>query len=184
MLRWPDTPTGTREDDLKRTPLGTRDRGAAYCSRWSFAVRRRRDRRWIFDLLAFNDRDVRSQALVKCQACPQVLLERFGCPAVSPSEPIEDGLALLRVAEKRGLEGWLASAAMPHRSGECLALAQGKRLPAREANRERSRLFNLSREGRAPGRGGAPAIKMTRRGVREGDDELPVRWVFPIGAAR
>jgi|SRR5215471_5838237 len=112
MLRWPDTPTGTREDDPKRTPLGTRDRGAAYCSRWSFAVRRRRDRRWVFDLLAFNC-DVPRQALVKYQACPQVLLERFGCPAVSPSEPFEDGLALLRVAEKRGLEGWLASAAMP-----------------------------------------------------------------------
>jgi hypothetical protein len=83
--------------------LGTRDRGAVYCPRWSFAVRRRRDRRWVFDLLAFNDSDVRRQALVKCQACPQVLLERFGCPAVSPSEPFEDGLALLRVAEKRGL---------------------------------------------------------------------------------
>ena len=183
MLRWPDTPTGTREDDPKRTPLGTRDRGAAYCSRWSFAVRRRRDRRWVFDLQAFNC-DVRRQALVKCQACPQVLLERFGCPAVSPSEPIEDGLALLRVAEKRGLEGWLASAAMPPSLRRVPGLAQGNTAACREANRERSWLFKLSRKGRAPGWGGAPAIEMTRRGVREGDDELPVRWVFPIHAAR
>jgi len=42
---------------------------------------------------------------VKRQACLQALLERFGCPAVSLSEPFEDGLALLRVAEGRGLEG-------------------------------------------------------------------------------
>jgi len=27
-------------------------------------------------------------------------LERFGCPIVSPSETIEDGLALLRAAEQ------------------------------------------------------------------------------------
>jgi hypothetical protein len=32
-------------------------------------------------------------------------LERFGCPAVSLSEPFEDGLALLRIAEQRGFEG-------------------------------------------------------------------------------
>jgi hypothetical protein len=39
------------------------------------------------------------------QALLQNLLERFGCPAVSLSEPFEDGLALLRVAEEHGLEG-------------------------------------------------------------------------------
>jgi hypothetical protein len=42
---------------------------------------------------------------VKRQASLQALLERFRCPAVSLSEPFEDGLALLRVAEERGLEG-------------------------------------------------------------------------------
>jgi hypothetical protein len=42
---------------------------------------------WAFDLLAFNGRDLRPQPLVKRQACLQALLERFGCPAISLSEP-------------------------------------------------------------------------------------------------
>jgi len=59
---------------------------------------------WAFDLLAFNGRDLRPQPLARRQAL-QVLMERFGCPAVSLSEPFEDGISLLRVAEQRGLEG-------------------------------------------------------------------------------
>jgi len=50
---------------------------------------------------------------VKRQAVLQSLLERFGCPAVSLSEPFETGLALLRVAEERGLEGVVSKCAMP-----------------------------------------------------------------------
>src|SRR5215813_5990943 len=42
---------------------------------------------WAFDLLAFNGRDLRPQPLVKRQACLRALLERFGCPAISLSEP-------------------------------------------------------------------------------------------------
>jgi hypothetical protein len=38
---------------------------------------------------------------VRRQEC---LLERFGCPTVSASEPFEDLLALVSVAEQRGLE--------------------------------------------------------------------------------
>ena len=45
--------------------------------------------------------DWRFQPLVKRQARLQALLARFDCPAVLPSESFEDGLALLRVAEKR-----------------------------------------------------------------------------------
>ena len=60
---------------------------------------------WAFDLLAFNGRDLRLHPLAKRQACLQVLMERFGCPAVSLSQPFEDGVALLRVAEQRDLEG-------------------------------------------------------------------------------
>jgi bifunctional non-homologous end joining protein LigD len=71
-----------------------------------------------FDLLAFNGRDLRPQPLVKRQACLQVLIERFGCPAVSLSESFEDGLALLR--EQRGLEGIVSKRRdTPYRSGEC-----------------------------------------------------------------
>ena len=53
---------------------------------------------WTFDLLAFNSRDLWQQPLVKRQACLQALLERFGCSAISLSEPVEDGVALLGVA--------------------------------------------------------------------------------------
>src|SRR5262245_57988036 len=61
----------------------------------------------------------RPQPLVKRQARLQVLMEHFGCPAVSLSEPFEDGLALLRVAEERGLEGVVSKRRdAPYRSGE------------------------------------------------------------------
>jgi ATP-dependent DNA ligase len=52
---------------------------------------------WAFDLLAFNDRELRLQPLLKRQARLQALPECFGCPAVSVSETFEDGLALLQV---------------------------------------------------------------------------------------
>ena len=58
-----------------------------------------------FDLLGINGQDFRSQPLVKGQVRLQVLLERFGCPAVRPSETFVDGLALLRAAEEHDLEG-------------------------------------------------------------------------------
>ena len=61
-------------------------------------------RLWAFDLLTFNGRDLRLQPLVNRQACLQALLERFASPAVSLSEPFKDGLALLRVADERGLD--------------------------------------------------------------------------------
>ena len=75
---------------------------------------------WAFDLLMFNGRDLRLQPLVKRQTRLQALLDRFGCAAVSLSEPFEDGLALLRVAEDRGLEGIVSKHRdAPYRSGEC-----------------------------------------------------------------
>jgi bifunctional non-homologous end joining protein LigD len=100
---------------------------------------------WAFDLLAFNGRDLRPQPLVKRQARLQALLERFGCPAISLSEPFEDGLALLRVAEERGLEGVVSKRRdAPYRSGECRDWRKVKTLARREANRERWRLFERS----------------------------------------
>jgi ATP-dependent DNA ligase len=56
---------------------------------------------WAFDLLGLNEQDWRPQPLVKRQARLQALLERFGCPAIRPSETFMDGLALLRAAERR-----------------------------------------------------------------------------------
>ena len=76
------------------------------------------------------------------QARLQALLERFSYQAVSLSEPFEDGLALLRVAEGRGLEGVVSKRRdAPYRSGECRDWRKVKTLAWREANRERWRLF-------------------------------------------
>src|SRR5215471_2496225 len=95
-----------------------------------------------FDLLALNGQDWRPRPLVKRQARLQALLERFGCPAVSLSETFEDGLALLRVAEERGLEGIVSKRRdAPYRSAECRDWRKVKTLAWREANRERWRLF-------------------------------------------
>jgi bifunctional non-homologous end joining protein LigD len=100
---------------------------------------------WAFDLLSFNGSDLRLQPLVRRQECLQVLLERFGCPAVSLSEHFDDGLALLRVAEQRGLEGVVSKRRdAPYRSGECRDWRKIKTMAWREANRERWRLFEAS----------------------------------------
>jgi bifunctional non-homologous end joining protein LigD len=97
---------------------------------------------WAFDLLAFNGRDLCLQPLVKRQASLRTLMERFGCPGVSLSEPFEDGLSLLRAAEERGLEGVVSKRRdAPYRSGECRDWRKVKTVAWREANRERWRLF-------------------------------------------
>ena len=93
-------------------------------------------------MLALNGQDWRPQPLVRRQARLQALLERFGCPIVSLSEPFEDGLALLRVAEERGLEGIVSKRRdTPYRSGECRDWRKVKTDAWRAANRERWRLF-------------------------------------------
>jgi bifunctional non-homologous end joining protein LigD len=79
---------------------------------------------------------------VKQQACLRALLERFGCPAVRASEAFVDGLALLRAAEERRLEGVVSKRRdAPYRSGECRDWLKVKTAAWREANRERWRLF-------------------------------------------
>jgi len=76
---------------------------------------------WAFDLLALNGRDR---------------------PAISLSEAFEDGLALLHVAENRGLEGVVSKRGdAPYRSGDCRDWRKVKTAVWLEANRERWRLF-------------------------------------------
>jgi len=59
------------------------------------------------------------------------------------SEPFEDGLALLWVAEQRGLEGVVSKRRdVPYRCGECGDWRKVKTIAWREANRERWRLFD------------------------------------------
>jgi bifunctional non-homologous end joining protein LigD len=98
---------------------------------------------WAFDLLTFNGRDLRPQPLLERQASLRALLERFGCTAVSLSEPFDDGTALLRIVEKEGLEGVVSKRRVsPYRSGECRDWRKIKTVAWREANRERWRLFD------------------------------------------
>jgi ATP-dependent DNA ligase len=47
---------------------------------------------WAFDLLAFNGRDL-VRSLVKGRRACRPLLKPFGCPAISLSEPLKDGVA-------------------------------------------------------------------------------------------
>jgi bifunctional non-homologous end joining protein LigD len=97
---------------------------------------------WCFDLLALNGRDLRPDPLAKRRARLQALLGRFDCPAVLPSESFGDGLALLRVAEKRRLEGVVSKRRdAPYRSGDCKDWRKVKTAAWRTANRERWRLF-------------------------------------------
>jgi hypothetical protein len=79
---------------------------------------------------------------VKRQARLQALMERFGCPAISLSEPLEDGL------EQRGLEGVVSKRqGAPYRSGKCQDWRKVKTLAWREANRERWRPPQMNEAG-------------------------------------
>ena len=69
------------------------------------------------------------------------LLECFGCPAISLSEPFEDGLVLLRVAEERSLEVKVSKRRDSVPLWRVQRLAQGKTGAWREVHRERWRLF-------------------------------------------
>jgi bifunctional non-homologous end joining protein LigD len=96
----------------------------------------------VFDLLALNCKDLRKWSLEARQRRLQGLLSRFGCPAVLASESFNDGLALLQVAEKHGLEGVVSKRRdAPYRSGQCRGWRKVKTVAWREANRDRWRLF-------------------------------------------
>jgi len=69
-------------------------------------------------------------------------VSRFGCSALLHSEAFDDGQALLRVAEKHGLEGVVSKRrSAPYRSGRCREWRKVKTVAWREANRGRWRLF-------------------------------------------
>jgi bifunctional non-homologous end joining protein LigD len=97
---------------------------------------------WAFDLLALDGKDLRKLPLERRQARLQALVRRFGCPVLLHSEAFSDGLALLQVAEKHGLEGVVIKRRdAPYKSGACKGWRKIKTDAWREANRERWRLF-------------------------------------------
>jgi ATP-dependent DNA ligase len=72
----------------------------------------------------------------------QTLVSRFDSPVLLHSEAFDDGEALLRVAEKHGLEGVVSKRRYaPYRSGACRRWRKVKTMAWPEANRERWRLF-------------------------------------------
>jgi bifunctional non-homologous end joining protein LigD len=95
-----------------------------------------------FDLLAINSKDLRRWSLEARQERLQALLSRSSCQEVLGSEAFTDGLVLLRVAEKYGLEGVVSKRRdAPYRSGACPGVAQVKTMAWRQANNERWRVF-------------------------------------------
>jgi hypothetical protein len=79
---------------------------------------------WACDLLALDGKDLRRWSLERRQARLQALVSRFACPVLLHSEAFDDGQALLRVAEKHGLEGVVSKRLdAPYRSGACRAAA-------------------------------------------------------------
>ena len=97
---------------------------------------------WAFDLLALDGKDLRKLPLEARQRRLQVLVRRFDCPVLLHSEAFDDGEALLRVAEKHGLEGVVSKRRdAAYTSGACRAWRKVKTMAWREANRERWRLL-------------------------------------------
>jgi ATP-dependent DNA ligase len=82
----------------------------------------------------------------KRQGRLQALVSRFDCLVLLHSEDFDDGVALLRVAEKQALEGVVSKRRWaPYRSGLCHRWWKVKTDSWREANRERWRLFKRVR---------------------------------------
>jgi len=89
---------------------------------------------WAFDLLALDGKNLRKWSLERRQSRLQALLTRFSCPALLHSEPFDDGEALLRVAEKHGLEGVVSKRRdAPYKSGACRGWLKVKTMAQREA---------------------------------------------------
>src|SRR5215467_2559052 len=99
---------------------------------------------WAFDLLALNRKDLRKWSLEARQGRLQTVVSRFDSPVLLHSEAFDDGEALLRVAEKHGLEGVVSKRRdAPYRSGACRGWRKVKTMAWREVNRERWRLFEV-----------------------------------------
>src|SRR5262249_312204 len=94
------------------------------------------------DLLALNRKDLRKWSLEARQGRLQALVSRFDSPVLLHSEAFDEGEALLRVAEKHGLEGVGSKRRdAPCRSGAGHGGRKVKTIAWGEANRERWRLF-------------------------------------------
>jgi bifunctional non-homologous end joining protein LigD len=95
-----------------------------------------------FDLLHRDGRDLRALPLIERRRRLERLLARADVPCLRLVEAFDDGVKLLALADRHGLEGVVSKRkASPYRSGRSRDWLKIKTAAWRASNRERWRLF-------------------------------------------
>ena len=95
-----------------------------------------------FDLLYRDGKDLRALPLIERKRRLVRLTGRVEIPCLHLVETFDDGAALLRAAERHGLEGIVSKRRdAPYRSAECREWVKVKTAAWRAANRERWKVF-------------------------------------------
>jgi len=102
---------------------------------------------WAFDLLYHNGRDLRELPLIERKARLAKLIRATNANwLLLYSESFDDGIALLKAADRMKLEGIVSKRRdAPYRSGKQCGWVKVKCATWREANKERWRLFERHR---------------------------------------
>jgi bifunctional non-homologous end joining protein LigD len=102
---------------------------------------------WAFDLLYHNGRDLRELPLIERKARVEKLIRAKNANwLLLYSERFDDGIALLKAADRIKLEGIVSKRRdAPYRSGKQCGWVKVKCVTWREANKERWRLFERHR---------------------------------------
>ena len=101
---------------------------------------------WAFDLLHHNGRDLRELPLLERKARLEKLILAANANWLHYSASFDDGLELLKAADRMNLEGIVSKRReAPYRSGKQSDWLKVKCAAWREANKERWRLFEPHR---------------------------------------
>ena len=101
---------------------------------------------WAFDLLHHNGRDLRELPQFERKARLEKLILAANANWLHYSESFDDGLELLKAADRMRLEGIVSKRRdAPYRSGKQSEWIKVKCATWREANKERWRLFERHR---------------------------------------
>ena len=101
---------------------------------------------WTFDLLHHNGRDLRELALIERKARLEVLILAANANWLHYSESFDDGIELLKAADRLNLEGIVSKRRdATYRSGKQCDWIKVKCEAGRAANQERWRLFEHCR---------------------------------------
>jgi bifunctional non-homologous end joining protein LigD len=97
---------------------------------------------WIFDVLALEGEDLRPRPLIERKNRLEQLFAGLSSPHLGYSESFSDPIALLKAADRLGLEGIVSKRRnAPYRSGPSRDWIKTKTAAWRQTNRERWRLF-------------------------------------------